>query len=120
MHGESPDQIWTLPNSLRELATEIDEDMVKEVLSIFRNDFAERLIVLRSALAAGDRPQICSQAHALKGSSAQVGANALAAACREMEMFAPSAGIDELALLIHRIESHFVAVRGAITSRYGE
>ena len=47
-------------------------------------------------------------------------ANALAAACREMELLAPSAAIDDLTLLVDRTERLFIAVRDAISRQYGD
>jgi HPt (histidine-containing phosphotransfer) domain-containing protein len=119
MHRDSPDQVWTLPHSLQELAAEGCDDLVREVLSVFRTDTTDRLVVLRRALSAGDRPQIRSQAHALKGSSAQVAANALMAACSELEQVAPSAEMHDLADLVNRTEGLFFAVRDAISRQYG-
>ena len=52
------------PHSLQELVAEGTDDLVKEVLAVFRADTADRLVLLRRALLAVDRPQIRSQAHA--------------------------------------------------------
>ena len=43
---------WVLPEELRQLA-ESDEDLVKEVLAVFRSDTAERIARLRAALDRG-------------------------------------------------------------------
>ena len=120
MTGESPERSWTLPDSLRELAEEGNEFLVMEVLSVFRSDSTERLEILSRALAAGDRLQIRNQAHALKGSSSQIGADDMAAVCQEMELLAPTAAAGALATLADRAKVHFVAVLDAITRQYGQ
>ena len=74
----------------------------------------------RTALDAANRSGILHEAHALKGSSAQVGAEAMSGACREMEALAPSAPLEELKALVDRAEGQFVEVREAILQTYGE
>lgn len=119
MPAES-DYSWSLPESLRELAEEGNEDLVQEVLAVFRTDCTERFGLLRDAMARDDRSKIRNQAHALKGSSAQVGANAMAATCRDIELMAADARADSLAALVERAERQFREVWEAMTRLPGE
>ena len=120
MAGESHDLNWTLPDSLRELADEGTPELVNEVLSVFRIDSTERLALLRSALEAGDRQELRSQAHTLKGSAAQVGAVAMAEACQEIETLAKEGDLPGLAVLVARAEKQFFQVCGVMRRQYGE
>jgi HPt (histidine-containing phosphotransfer) domain-containing protein len=120
MPGESPDRTWTLPDSLRELTEGGTEDLLKELLAVFRADSTERFSLLRQALEAGERQEIRTQAHALKGSAAQVGADAMAKSCHDIEIFAPSGTPAKLSALLERAKSQFEEVCDAIVRVYGD
>jgi histidine phosphotransfer protein HptB len=99
---------WVLPEELRALAEGGDDDLVKEVLSVFQSDTAERLHAMR---ATTDREELRKQAHALKGSSGQVGAIGLSKICQTLETNARAAQPDELQKLVAEIESEFAIVK---------
>jgi len=108
---------WTLPNALQELALCGEREIVAEVLTLFQSDTESRLAVLRDAVGSGDRHEARAQAHSLKGSALQVGANALAESCREMEMTAETC--PDLLRLLGEIERRFAMVSESISREYG-
>jgi HPt (histidine-containing phosphotransfer) domain-containing protein len=108
---------WSLPEALQELVSCGEQGIVVEVLSLFRTDTASRLRELRAAVESGNRKVVRAQAHSLKGSAVQVGANSLAEACREMELTADTR--PELVPLLEEIETRFRAVSKAISLDYG-
>ncbi|HTH45218.1 MAG TPA: response regulator [Oxalicibacterium sp.] len=57
-----------------------------ELAQLFLADTPQRLAALQAALAAADTAAFAKVAHALCGSSASIGASALAAICRELEI----------------------------------
>jgi len=120
MPPDAFDNPWTLPDSLRELAEEGNDDLVKEVLSVFRSDCTTRLSLLRAAVAAIDRPEIRRQAHTIKGSAAQVGAAEMASTCRNLEFLSADATPDQMATLLDRVELEFRIVRDAMARQYSE
>jgi signal transduction histidine kinase/DNA-binding response OmpR family regulator/HPt (histidine-containing phosphotransfer) domain-containing protein len=89
--------------------------LLRRVLQAFLADTPRHLAALRAALhspAAGSAPDTVRRtAHSLKSSSANVGADALAALCKELEQLA-SAGLPDGALpLLACMEREFDAVR---------
>lgn len=100
---------WVLPDELRQLA-ESDEDLVKEVLSVFQSDTADRVRKLRAGVEQNDRTVVRSQAHAIKGSAGQVGALDVASLCRQIEMDAPTADLATLRKLTGQLETAFAVV----------
>ena len=62
-----------------------DEELLEEVLSIYFEDVPVRLKNLRNALERGDESIAATEAHTLKGASANVGALELQAAALEIE-----------------------------------
>src|SRR5512133_1964444 len=106
---------WVLPDELRQLA-ESDEGLVKEVLDVFQTDTSDRLAKLRAALDRNDLAQARNQAHAIKGSSGQVGATEVAALCRELETLALTSDPGSLWELLGRIEAEFAYVCRAMSA----
>jgi len=100
---------WVLPEELRQLA-ESDEDLVKEVLAVFRSDTAERIAKLRAALDRGDRVTVKNQAHAVKGSAGQVGAAEVSELCRDIELQSIASDEPVLRGLVTRLEAAFASV----------
>lgn len=105
---------WRLPEPLQQLAGAGQWEAVAEVLILFQSDTESRLQDLRIAVLRGDRKRVKAQAHALKGSAAQVGASAFAACCQELELNAESR--PELDSLLAEIESRFAAASRAIVT----
>jgi two-component system sensor histidine kinase/response regulator len=116
MGFETAEMEWVLPEALQELAEAGDREIVGEVLTLFQSDTESRLQELRQAVVCGDRGRVRAQAHSMKGSSIQVGANALADSCREMELTAETR--PELMSLLEEIETRFTAVSKAISLEY--
>jgi HPt (histidine-containing phosphotransfer) domain-containing protein len=117
MGFETAEVEWSLPEALQELAVAGDREIVAEVLTLFQADTESRLQDLRGAVECGDRRRMCAQAHSMKGSAIQVGANALADSCREMELTAETR--QDLMSLLEEIETRFTAVSKAISLEYG-
>ena len=109
-----PSGPWVLPEELRLLA-EADENLVNEVLSVFRTDTAERFAKVKEALARDDRTTVKNHAHAMKGSSGQVGAFEVATLCRQIEAEAMSGSLESLQDLIARAEGEFAEVLQAMS-----
>ncbi len=70
---------------LREMGKGLGRDVPRRILELYLGDSPTRLATLRRGLAAGDAQAIERAAHALKGSSANLGASALAEHCHQLE-----------------------------------
>lgn len=114
---EAAELDWSLPEALQQLAVAGEREIVAEVLTLFQSDTESRLQDLRSAVLTGDRKRVRAQAHSLKGSAVQVGANALGQSCRQLEMTAETCL--DLTPLLEEIATRFAAVSKAIDAEYG-
>jgi HPt (histidine-containing phosphotransfer) domain-containing protein len=76
-------------------------DLLHKVIGLFRTTSEQRMGALREAVAAGERQQVSRLAHAMKGSAAQVGAEALRALSAALEKEAVAL---EPAVLEQRLE----------------
>ena len=72
-------------NMLRQLTSPGEPDVLREVLQLFQGELPTRISALEAALSAGDLAGAGRAAHSIKGSSGNVGARALYAACKEVE-----------------------------------
>ncbi len=70
---------------LRQLCEELDADSVRELAEEFLRELPERLREIQTLSIAGPTPEFRRSAHSLKGSSASMGFDALAAYCGELE-----------------------------------
>jgi len=68
--------------SLREL---MGEDGIRELMGLFIDDGGNHIVRLGGALDRSDAGLLAEVAHALKGSSASVGANRMAQLCGQLE-----------------------------------
>jgi HPt (histidine-containing phosphotransfer) domain-containing protein len=98
---------WALPETLQVLAATGDADLVAEIIDLFKSDTARRLLLLREALVQMDRTRVGQQAHAIKGSAIQVGADSLAALCQRIELEAPAKPCRDLETLVRQAEAGF-------------
>ena len=111
-----PQSVWTLPEELQQLAREGAADVVADVIAVFQEDTASRLEVLQEAVRNGNCTLIRAEAHALKGSSAQLGVAAMAGLCHQMEQLGSTGNAAEAAGLLAQIQQHFAEVGQAMSS----
>jgi HPt (histidine-containing phosphotransfer) domain-containing protein len=105
---------WRLPRALQELANDGAGEVVRDILVTFQCDTNSRVMLLRAASAGSDRTALRVQAHAIKGSAMQVGADEVAAVCRILEANAAQASAAQIETLLARIETCFNEVRRAM------
>lgn len=103
-----------MPETLQMLVREGEGAAVAEILQDFQTDTAQRLDVLRQALAERDSTRVKAQAHAIKGSAGQIGASSLAALCQRIELESRSPDCQGIHELLERAEADFAGVCLAI------
>ncbi len=90
---------------LSELEKDIGAETIEIIINLFKEDAAERLEKLRSALADSDFRQIEAEAHRIKGGCANLGAKSVAAICQKIEDEAEAHNLDESHDLFVRLEA---------------
>ena len=81
-------------DTLRSLDESGGTALANEVFGSYLSDARSLMNQLQTAIDAGDFPTLCHAAHALKSSSANVGAQTLSASCRELEGNARNGNLD--------------------------
>jgi signal transduction histidine kinase/DNA-binding response OmpR family regulator len=81
-----------------------DEELLVEAMGLLIEDVPRVLGELREAVRVGDREEVRSRAHALKGAVSNVGAKQMVRACLDAEMGANSADAAGLATLLEGVE----------------
>jgi HPt (histidine-containing phosphotransfer) domain-containing protein len=95
--------------SLLELGGVDGVELILELIDLFLDDSAMRMRVLRESCRRGACSDVASAAHALKSSSANIGALALSRSCRELESRAD--GVRDLEPVVARVELMYAQVR---------
>jgi len=110
-------EVLVLPAALRQLLDGGESSLVEELIVIFQEDAAERLGLLARAVDAADYLAMRREAHTIKGSALQIGANRVAEASRLMEVEAIKPEPENLVLLYRALVRSFEEVRGVIAAR---
>ncbi len=101
-------------DGLRELSVPGEPDILAELVGLFLEDAPPRLEALRAALDEGDARRVKEAAHALKGSSSNMGASRMAEICARLEEAGTLGDLIEAPDLLKRLETEFAQARSAL------
>jgi TMAO reductase system sensor TorS len=90
--------------------------LVQKVIDAYLADTPPRVAQLRAAVDAGDADTVRRAAHALKSSSANVGAEQLSALCREIESLGRSGSVEAAKALLTGVESQLPCVLATLAT----
>jgi signal transduction histidine kinase/CheY-like chemotaxis protein len=105
---------------LRQVETLGESNFLMEVCRRFMTDLAQRVQKIEEAQRRGDLPRIEDEAHALRATSAAVGATVLAELCGRVEGAARAGQLEETAALLDRLAAQVPEVRRALVTEMGE
>lgn len=97
---------------------EIMQDDFDQLISTFISDGQTQIENLRLAVNCSDTKNIQRIAHALKGSSANLGIHALSESCQDLEHNAAENSSAQASELLDKIISHFEAVKKTLEENY--
>ena len=100
--------------SLRALQTAGAPDLLSELIDLFLVDMPALIDAMRAAIAAGDATALQRAAHSGKGSSANLGAPALARLCKAVEDLGRSGATADAADWMARVEAEYARVAAAL------
>ena len=105
---------WTPPRLLRQLAAD-GSGLEAELIEAFKTDTATRLERLHDAITKNDATRLRMEAHTIKGSAWQMGADTVASMCQELEAAAGETPLSRLNERMNRLDAHFAEVCRAMT-----
>ncbi len=91
-----------------------DEEFLDKLAGLFLEDTISLLEALRKAIGVGDAPSVKRVAHALKGSSENMGALKMSTICAELQDVGDSGELERAPVLVERLEAEFGRVRTAL------
>jgi signal transduction histidine kinase/DNA-binding response OmpR family regulator/HPt (histidine-containing phosphotransfer) domain-containing protein len=103
-------------DKIRALSRERGDALVQKVIAAYVDDTPQQLRTLRSAIDGLDAGNVRRIAHTLKSASANVGAEALAALCKEMEHLGRADTTEGAEAILTDMEQEFQAVRHSLTA----
>ncbi len=95
---------------------ELLADRFAELVERFVTDGNKRMDLLRVAVPARDFEVIHAEAHGLKGSSRNIGANILGGVCGDLENLGRIGSDEAIETLFAAVEQEFAAVCGILNS----
>ncbi|MGZ3183504.1 MAG: response regulator [Telluria sp.] len=100
--------------NIRALSGDHGEALVRKVVAAFVDDTPQQLQAMRRAVGAGDSEAVRRTAHSLKSGSANIGADALAQLCRELESLGRAQDTASAAVMLAELELEYEAVRRSL------
>jgi diguanylate cyclase (GGDEF)-like protein len=104
-------------DAIRSLPGVDSEALVANVIGAYLADAPDQLARLCAASAGGDAQALHKTAHAMKSSSANLGAEHLAALCKDLEMLGQAGKLDAAAALLTDVEAELTRVLGALQTQ---
>jgi two-component system sensor histidine kinase/response regulator len=101
---------------IRALSRERGDALVQKVIEAYVDDTPQQLSTLRRALDGLDTGNVRRIAHTLKSASANVGAETLAALCKEMEQLGRAQTTEGADAILTGMEREFQAVRHSLST----
>ncbi len=96
------------------MGTALGREVPHRIIELYLADSPERLATLRRALADRDAQTIVTAAHSLKGSSANLGAGALAELCHQLERLSEDTVPADAQARLHSLEAEYAKVEQAM------
>jgi CheY-like chemotaxis protein/HPt (histidine-containing phosphotransfer) domain-containing protein len=115
--GRHPPIDQAVLDNLALLQREGRPDIVSRIITLFLENAPSLLRELEDGAARGDMALLLRTCHALKASSANVGAVALAAHCEELEAMARIEAVSDAAARVTAIIEDYRRARDALTAR---
>ena len=88
-----------------------DKELMAELFDIYQEDFVVKRQALQVAIAAKDIPKIKEIAHSMKGSSGNISAKPLYAACLQLETLAKEGKTDGMQEVANSIDGYYDEVK---------
>ncbi|MEP6637428.1 MAG: response regulator [Acidobacteriota bacterium] len=101
-------------DDLAKLYGDDDDDPVAQLIKIYLEDTPPRLNAMRQAVKTSDEGELKFVAHAIKGTSASIGAQRIAALCDELEENGLDSRPERIEELVTEVEAEFSRVRGSL------
>ena len=88
-----------------------DKELLSELFDIYQEDFGAKRQALSEAIATSNIPKVKEVAHSMKGSSGNISAKALHAACLKLEMLAKEGKTDGMSEIVTEIDGYFERIK---------
>ncbi len=100
--------------SFRQLQMPDEANIIHQLIDLYLADAPNRLAMLRQAIAQQDAARLAQAAHALKGSSANIGAQRVARVCMELEKAGKAGNLSGVADRFAQLEQELGHARAAL------
>jgi HPt (histidine-containing phosphotransfer) domain-containing protein len=105
-----------ITDRLEQLVEFLGAEAVAEIVELFLAEAPQRVSQMYRALGGRDRETLAASAHGLRGSSAGLGADAVASLCVAVETLAPRGSFDAAGRLLSQLEAEVDEVAALLSS----
>lgn len=105
--------------NLRALNPGDNDEFLREIAGIFLEDTPQRFAELDKSLASGDTQTFVRAAHSIKGSSSNLGANAVRAAAEKLEHKSRAEGLANVTPMIADLRAEFARAQAELNKLIG-
>ena len=88
-----------------------DKELLAELFDIFQEDFVQKRLALGEAIGSGNIARVKEIAHSMKGSSGNISAKPMHAACLKLEALAKEGKTDGMQEVASAIDGYFEEVK---------
>ena len=114
MNGQLQEQVLDRAAALARVGGDLD--LLKEIATLFLEEYPRELDDLRKAIATGDAHLLERTAHGLKGSVANFGARAAVDAAFLLEQFGKARKLDQAPLTLTALERALACLHAELSS----
>ncbi len=106
------------PKRIEQIIDVGDNDLLKELLSIYLEDLDQFVADIRSAVTEQNYQRMYECSHKLKGASSNLGIESLARSCAELEQMSKAGDTDAVTFKFSQLQELISRVRAHITAEY--
>lgn len=89
-----------------------DQELLQELLDIFKTSFASDLQLIRDGVASGNVKQVTGAAHSIKGASSSLGIDGVTEIAKTIEDEGKSGRLEQAGQLIGQLEKMLTEIEG--------
>jgi two-component system sensor histidine kinase/response regulator len=115
-HGQATPLNPAVLTKWRSIQTAEGNNLWSELIDLYLLELNDNLSAMRTAMAERNYSQMARVAHALKGSSASIGATEMAKLCAELEQIMLDPVFEDPDALVAKVEAESMRVRAALAA----
>lgn len=116
--GSTPILNMRVVDDIRAMAGESGQQMVEQIFQVYMEHTPSLIQAIKQAYKNQNAEQLFKSAHALKSSSLNIGASAVAELAKQIEMLARQNNLDQIGGYIDKLDTHYVELTSFLDGQW--